>query len=57
MVVKTKNKKINEQGLTFGNECDMGCKHAKDCFYGKIYCKKYGWILKNSQCRNYKPRN
>ena len=42
--------------INLGNNCDLACKHAKDLFYGKIYCKKYGWIFKNVNCRHYKPR-
>ncbi len=53
----SKSKKMHDLGIHLGSECDLGCMHAKDSFYGKIYCEKYGWIFKNTQCRNYKPRS
>ena len=34
--------------INLGSNCDMGCNNAKDLFYGKIYCKKYGWVFKTS---------
>ncbi len=42
--------------INLGSNCDLGCKYAKDLFFGKIYCKRYGWISKNVNCKHYKPR-
>jgi len=50
----SKDKEIHDFGLA--TQCDKNCKHSKDLFFGKIYCKKYGWILKGINCKNYKPR-